>query len=446
MTDYVVYALKDPKNKCPFYIGMGGIRRAFDHFPTGYQNAGDVSCMDSIEQGNENNDANNMAKTTKINQLLQSGCAPHDICRVIARYFSQQQAFAIESHLIDHYGLKDLTNVQPGHHAGSFLLKDQKFCSRDAINKQVIGKHHVYALVDPRTGQPFYIGKGGVGNERCFDHFREAERGTSSKHRTIQQFRELGFDDHQMVRILFCPTDDRYNTDDVALAVESVMIVFTYGEGKLTNRVEGRSGRNLRPHDDWKKLRGFDSQRILLPAGADGIRKDEFEAAKARLPGKLVARAYEVVQANNVFGNVNLSPVKYDDSGDVAFYISSSSDQMIPARLKIFGRKNGLKSEIRRKGDGAKSKKIYMEHFKANNCEHFLRNDMVLYPQGWIQQNVRNFENDQNISPDEYIDSLVEVGLARARILWELLCIRNGDKPSDELSAFLNDKSHDRRN
>ena len=120
---------------------------------------------------------------------------------------------------------------------------------------------------------------------------------------------------------------------------------------------------------------------------------------------------------------------------------------MIPARLKIFGRKNGLKCEIRPKGGGAESKKIYIKHFEDNNCEHFLRNDSVLHPKGWINLGqLLDFENDQNISPDEYIDSLVEDGLDRARILWELLCIGRGDTPSDKLSAFLNDENHDRRN
>ncbi|MCC5988124.1 MAG: GIY-YIG nuclease family protein [Pararhodobacter sp.] len=55
--------------------------------------------------------------------------------------------------------------------------------------------HYVYALFDPATGQPFYVGKGGGrvghGNRRIFDHFEEARGKSGAERKKIAKIREI---------------------------------------------------------------------------------------------------------------------------------------------------------------------------------------------------------------------------------------------------------------
>ena len=54
----------------------------------------------------------------------------------------------------------------------------------------------IYALIDIRTGLPFYVGKGKKGNDRHNDHFKETVETSSNKHKTfkIQFLMEAGYD------------------------------------------------------------------------------------------------------------------------------------------------------------------------------------------------------------------------------------------------------------
>ncbi len=69
-------------------------------------------------------------------------------------------------------------------------------------------RSYVYLLVDPRTGRPFYVGRGR--NDRCFRHVRAAGRGAdrgsvtseelSAKYPMLDRIREIEAD-HRAVRI-----------------------------------------------------------------------------------------------------------------------------------------------------------------------------------------------------------------------------------------------------
>ena len=55
--------------------------------------------------------------------------------------------------------------------------------------------HYVYALFDPTTGHPFYVGKGGgragLGNRRIFDHFDEARRNQGKERKKIAKIQQI---------------------------------------------------------------------------------------------------------------------------------------------------------------------------------------------------------------------------------------------------------------
>lgn len=56
--------------------------------------------------------------------------------------------------------------------------------------------YYIYALIDPRSNQPFYIGKGLLKNQRHLDHFAESIESTSNRHKffKIQLLKNLGLD------------------------------------------------------------------------------------------------------------------------------------------------------------------------------------------------------------------------------------------------------------
>lgn len=55
---------------------------------------------------------------------------------------------------------------------------------------------YVYGLIDPRTDEPFYIGKGKAGSNRHRRHFYETEYNTENKHKfyKIQWLKQHGYD------------------------------------------------------------------------------------------------------------------------------------------------------------------------------------------------------------------------------------------------------------
>ena len=56
--------------------------------------------------------------------------------------------------------------------------------------------YYIYALIDPRTNLPFYIGKGLKVNNRHLDHFNESVETTSNRHKIfkINYLKSLGYD------------------------------------------------------------------------------------------------------------------------------------------------------------------------------------------------------------------------------------------------------------
>ena len=102
----------------------------------------------------------------------------------------------------------------------------------DQITQSKLG-FYVYALIDPATNEPFYIGKG-KGN-RVFEHVIGAVKGIdeSDKIDKINAIRSFGENvRHVIIR--------HGLTEDVAFKIESALIDYSnYFGGKLTNEVLG---------------------------------------------------------------------------------------------------------------------------------------------------------------------------------------------------------------
>jgi hypothetical protein len=90
--------------------------------------------------------------------------------------------------------------------------------------------HYVYALVDPRDGAIFYVGKANA-NNRAFNHL-SATRGESAKHDRIAEIRASKFE--PVVEIL------RYGLTSAKESFEvEAAIIDTVGLEKLSNQVRG---------------------------------------------------------------------------------------------------------------------------------------------------------------------------------------------------------------
>ena len=117
--------------------------------------------------------------------------------------------------------------------------------------------YYVYELRDPRTNIPFYVGKGK--NSRVHAHGAEAAREeqrrreraehsadddsseeSSEKIRKIREIRQQGA---EVIDVIV----GRFQTEDEAYAVESVLIKWVYGFENLTNKVHGHRHALIRP-------------------------------------------------------------------------------------------------------------------------------------------------------------------------------------------------------
>jgi hypothetical protein len=116
LREFYVYALIDPRDSSIFYVGKGKRERILQH-------AGQVAIGDTFIDCNdgEGNPNSNQTRTEKVQKIAEIKMAGLDVIeRILARFNTQDEAFAVESVLIHWvYGRKQeggvLTNIQAGH-------------------------------------------------------------------------------------------------------------------------------------------------------------------------------------------------------------------------------------------------------------------------------------------------------------------------------------------
>ena len=119
--------------------------------------------------------------------------------------------------------------------------------SEDQLNTQhqEFGKplkpHYVYFLADPlQNNEIFYVGKGT--SQRGHDHYKEALRPDAQDSQKIARIKSIHDQGSEpLVRVI-----GRFDTEDMAYAVESTLIHWVYGLENLANIQPGRGHRQIR--------------------------------------------------------------------------------------------------------------------------------------------------------------------------------------------------------
>lgn len=138
------------------------------------------------------------------------------------------------------------------------------------------GRYYVYALIDPESNKPFYIGKGegrrlmahfsrplsinhangesiGLSTQAMLDAKDDDAASESRKQSRIRKLKEDGYDHTAIARVIARLVDEQ-----VALAIEACLIKSVYGASTLTNQLAGHHPERFRDKDNWKRIDGFD--------------------------------------------------------------------------------------------------------------------------------------------------------------------------------------------
>lgn len=123
---YYVYALIDPRDNRPFYIGKGKDKRVQKHFKDAEHVPNAITLSEiSEDEFKELEKFGNIEKLAKIRNLFDDGYGFEDIARILAKGLDEESAFTIESFLIKSmYGIDNLTNRVVGKYSDRFRPYD----------------------------------------------------------------------------------------------------------------------------------------------------------------------------------------------------------------------------------------------------------------------------------------------------------------------------------
>lgn len=373
MPRYYVYALLDPEQKRPRYIGKGLAHRTEAHFRQAQNLDADAKVIgvetEQVLREDAEQNPEEVDKQQWLRGLLDRGWTHAHIARVIARDLDEATALTLESFLIHHvYGQDNLFNVQAGHHAARFRPRGRW----EPWTGPHGHDHYVYVLRDPRASAPldgvFYVGQGS-GN-RLKQHFQNAAQapaGDADPERlaTIRDLMQQGLKQEQIGFIVA-----HVQSKQEAVLIEALLIKFLYGIHALTNQVAGHHAWTIRPKDSWDPLPGFDLPRVVDPE-----RREDRTALLAILLAEGLNLSLDRVR-ERLNGTLSFDDYKVLDSGELG--MEAPCEQ---TRIKAFTRRRRLQAELRPR---LKSENTWMRaHFRRLGAEHLLRRDGVFIPVAW---------------------------------------------------------------
>lgn len=425
MARFYVYALVDPTTDFPFYIGKGSQLRTMQHFADRPVMAIVGARTEDIEAEDRESESlldevgpdGLTRKQRKIKELKGKGKGHGDIARIVMQDMDESVAFDVESFLITScYSTypedRDcLLNIQAGHHPDRFRRYDKgqqvnwplldRFDLFDPSGTRVRDdnqSYYVYALVDPETSVPFYIGKGKAG--RLFQHFDDARKRISTSvadPEKLVRLRELlaVAPEYKIGRILA-----RGLSEDAAFAIEALLIRFFYGFAMLTNQVDGQKGFRVRPKPNgaWPALPGFDQPRMVDPNSSQDREwlREQLMADGIHLPIEKVCKQLTTLQFDDV---------RVLDAGGLAREGDVTGDGRILTRLKVFVRRRRMQVEARPRS--VLQRAWMRDRFDQAGYPSALRRDGVFIPTIW--RGARNMTSD------------VQEAVRRAQVIYEIL-------------------------
>lgn len=396
---FYVYALIDPtNNNTPFYIGKGTVLRSLAHAAkvTTTEN------LDSLVELDEMNVGQSTPKMQKIKELLAKEYSVNDFVRVICRELTEPHALAVEAMLIQS-AYTNLTNLVSGHHAERFRpFGNWEFIHSLDENRTL---YYVYALINPATKVPFYIGKGT--KRRAEQHFEDAKKGKSSTEK-LDEIRSLianGWKVQDMVRIV------AHTGSDEALAyfLESVWMKFMMGYPQVANSANAHNGNLIRAHGDWERRNGFDietsDQRKILMDIFIGLGADKLlDKVTALLKGYSFTKHF-IDGAGELVVDTELSNNK---GGVVNLRVQTRTTASI--QLLLIGHTSTQKESL-------------VNHFASLGNLPIGRADLVHIPEIWKHK--------------KGITYSVEVAAKRAQLLIELFNLNSKNDASAELKHVI---------
>ena len=193
-------------------------------------------------------------KTSPINcdeELLRLSSADYDLCCALITMLLREDHFS-EGSFVRRLHLGQVEPIIK--RIIDFLLKDScehiRFFSEKAL--EALNGFYVYALVDPRNDEVFYIGKG-TGN-RIFSHEAESEKlpeSEKNKLKTIHNIKKNGF---SVKRIIIAWG----LSENEAFAAEAALInlLNCLGKTKLSNEVSGHHIHEALTVEDFELMYG----------------------------------------------------------------------------------------------------------------------------------------------------------------------------------------------
>lgn len=199
-------------------------------------------------------------------------------------------------------------------------------------------QHYVYILFDTRNDEVFYVGKGqGLRIDAHENDIKDC-----AKVDMITALKADGFLGKRVV--------GRFETNNEARSVESVLIKWMYGFSNLTNMVHGFRSVNIRAQGDLGELQGLDVERKL------NLRD-----------GSYTQDHIDKIERNSVFEKLlNVNQIAHDVLGDN--YTIGEPDLSLPQDPTVFIYKPGWPARIRLK-IGSSGKKISPAFFLVSTSQ-----------------------------------------------------------------------------